>query len=79
MAYRVNKTEHSGPKKGRSFWGRKAEAKHQSSRVPRKHAAEEISIGLADDSGPVCKVHEKAVQEQSSQLRALQAVQARLE
>lgn len=44
MAYRVNKTEHSGPKKGRSFWGTKAEAKHQSSRVRRNHAAEEIGI-----------------------------------
>lgn len=50
MAYRVNKTEHSGPKKRRSFWGKKSEAKHQSSRVRRKHAAEEIGIGLADDS-----------------------------
>lgn len=66
MAYRVNKTEHSGPKEGRSFWGRKAEAKHQSSRVRRKHDAEEINIGLADDSRLEGKVHEKTVQEQGS-------------
>jgi hypothetical protein len=63
MAYRVNKTEHSGAKKGRSFWGRKAEAKHQSSRVRRKHAAEEIRISLAGGSGSESKAHEKTAQE----------------
>jgi hypothetical protein len=66
MAYRVSKTEHSGPKKGRSFWGRKAEAKHQSSCVRRKHTAKEISIGVADDSEPESKIDEKAIQEKGS-------------
>lgn len=63
MAYRVNKTEHSGAKKGRSFWGRKAEAKHQSSRVRRKHAAEEIRANLSVDSEIEGKIREKAAEE----------------
>jgi hypothetical protein len=66
MAFRVRKTEHNGPKKGRGFWGRKAEAKYQSSRVRRHLAVEEINVSLADHCGPRGEVHEKAVQEQDS-------------
>jgi len=42
MGFEVKKTEHSGAKHGKGFWGRKADAKHQSSRTRRKNAAEEI-------------------------------------
>ena len=66
MAFLVRKTEHNGSKKGRGFWGRKAEAKHQSCRVRRRNAVEEISIGLADCCVPEGKAYEKAVQEQDS-------------
>jgi hypothetical protein len=63
MAYRVNKTEHNGAKRGRSFWGRKAEAKHQSSRIRRKHSAEQIRNGLGDGTMPEVNPNEKAIQE----------------
>jgi hypothetical protein len=66
MAFRVRKTEHTGPKKGHGFWGRKAEAKHQSSRVRRRLAVAEINEDSADNYGPSEESHEKAIQEQDS-------------
>lgn len=60
MAFRVRKAEHNGPKKGHGFWGRKAEAKHQSSHVRRRRAAEEISVSLTGRSEPGGEAHEKA-------------------
>lgn len=37
MAHCARKTEHSGPKKGRgAYWGRKRDAKHESSRKRRR-------------------------------------------
>jgi len=43
MAYRVKKTEHAGPKKGRgALWGRKAEAKRASHR--RRREADKLEI-----------------------------------
>ena len=37
MANEAQKTEHSGPKKGRgAYWGRKKAAKHESNRVRRE-------------------------------------------
>lgn len=44
MAYGAKKVEHSGPKKGRgAYYGRKATAKHESSKVRRRQARKEIS------------------------------------
>lgn len=48
MAYQVKKTEHSGAKKGRSFYGRKAQAKHESSRVRRKDSEKAVKSGVAE-------------------------------
>jgi len=42
MSFEVKKTGHSGAKHDKGFWGRKADAKHQSSRTRRKNAAGEI-------------------------------------
>lgn len=53
MSFEVKKTEHSGAKHGKGFWGRKADAKHQSSRTRRKNAAGEIRKAIEkglDDS-----------------------------
>lgn len=37
MALKVRKTEHAGPKRGRGgYWGRRADAKHDSSRKRRR-------------------------------------------
>ncbi len=37
MAHHGGKLEHSGPKRGRgAFWGRKVDAKHESTRRRRK-------------------------------------------
>ena len=36
MAFKVRKTEHAGPKRGKGHWGRKVEAKHESSRKRRR-------------------------------------------
>ncbi len=44
MAHGAKKVEHSGPKKGRgAYYGRKAAAKHESSKVRREQAREEVS------------------------------------
>jgi len=48
MSFEVKKTEHSGAKHGKGFWGRKADAKHQSSRARRKHTAGEIGKAVAE-------------------------------
>ena len=48
MAYKVRKTEHGGAKKGAGFWGKKAEAKHQSSRVRRKQGLKQIEVVLLE-------------------------------
>lgn len=37
MAWGRIKTEHSGAKRGKGFWGRKAEAKQASRRVRRRN------------------------------------------
>jgi hypothetical protein len=49
MAWGTPKTEHSGPKRGKGFWGRKAEAK-QVSRRARRAQDRRISTGDHDDS-----------------------------
>ena len=46
MVYRVKKTEHAGAKKGKGFHGRKADAKHESSRARRQNAKSEIEVLL---------------------------------
>jgi len=44
MANQAKKTEHSGPKKGRgAYWGRKKDAKRESSRTRRKNGKAEAS------------------------------------
>jgi len=48
MGFEVKKTGHSGAKHGHGFWGRKADAKHQSSRTRRKNDAEEIRNAVAE-------------------------------
>jgi hypothetical protein len=45
MAWGRTKTEHTGPKRGKGYWGRKAEAK-QASRVARR--GEDRRIAAAD-------------------------------
>ncbi|MDT8375772.1 MAG: hypothetical protein RQ867_03425 [Mariprofundaceae bacterium] len=53
MAYEVKKTEHSGPKKGKGFWGKKADAKKQSDRVRRqsgKSLIDKTVLELESDS-----------------------------
>jgi len=51
MGFEVKKTEHSGAKHGKGFWGRKADAKHQSSRTRRKNATQEIGKAVGDYDG----------------------------
>lgn len=46
MAFACSKTEHNGPKRGQGFWGRKAEAEHQSSRTRRRNSRQEIAQAL---------------------------------
>ena len=52
MAYKVRKTEHSGPKKGSgAYWGPKMNAKRESNRQRRRdatNAARESSVALGD-------------------------------
>jgi hypothetical protein len=36
MAWGRTKTEHAGPKRGRGYWGRKAEAKQAGKRARRR-------------------------------------------
>ena len=52
MAYKVRKTEHSGPKKGSgAYWGPKMDAKRESNRQRRRdatNAARESSVALGD-------------------------------
>jgi hypothetical protein len=67
MAHKVHKPEHGGAKKGAGSWGKKAEAKHESSRIRRKQAVKEIQSGLKERENK----HEKTIQEQSAQLRPL--------
>jgi len=51
MSFEVKKTEHSGAKHGKGFWGGKADAKYQSSRTRRKNAAGEIRKTVAESDG----------------------------
>ncbi len=47
MGYEAKKTEHAGPKRGNgAYWGRKWEAKKQSSRTRRKNWQREIREAL---------------------------------
>jgi len=51
MGYEVKKTEHAGPKRGNgAFWGRKWEAKKQSSRTRRRNWLREIRQELDRES-----------------------------
>ncbi len=52
MGFEVKKTEHGGPKHGHGFWGRKADAKRQSSRTRRRLQAQEIRRAVAEPSVP---------------------------
>lgn len=48
MGHRAKKAEHSGPKKGRgAYYGRKADAKHESSKARRKQAEKDLVSELA--------------------------------
>lgn len=50
MAYQAKKTEHSGAKKGKgAYWGRKADAKKESSRVRREDDKKNV---LVEYDGP---------------------------
>jgi len=48
MAWGRTKTEHSGPKKGKGYWGRKAEAK-QASKQARREEDRRISHAGGDE------------------------------
>ncbi len=48
MAYNVKRTEHSGGKKGGGHWGKRAEAKQQSSHERRVQKNKQISEELKD-------------------------------
>ena len=48
MAYEVKKTEHSGPKKGKGYWGRKADAKKQSDRIRRENGKSLIEKSVSE-------------------------------
>jgi len=51
MGYEVKKTEHAGPKRGKgAYWGRKWEAKKESSRRRRKDWRREIRTNLDRES-----------------------------
>jgi hypothetical protein len=51
MAYEAQKTEHTGPKKGRgAYWGRKQAAKKESNRV-RRAADKNESKPVTDSDG----------------------------
>ena len=51
MAYEAQKTEHTGPKKGRgAYWGRKQAAKKESNRVRRETDKDE-SKPVTDSDG----------------------------
>jgi hypothetical protein len=51
MAYEAQKTEHTGPKKGRgAYWGRKQAAKKESNRV-RREADKNESKPVTDSDG----------------------------
>lgn len=51
MAGKAHKTEHTGSKRGRgAYWGRKADAKRESSRVRRENARRAVRLGLADSN-----------------------------
>jgi len=48
MGYEAKKTEHAGPKRGNgAYWGRKWDAKKESSRTRRKNWQQEIRSELA--------------------------------
>jgi hypothetical protein len=54
MAGGAKKTEHAGAKKGRgAYWGRKADAKHESNRVRREDAKQAVRQGLTDSEGEI--------------------------
>jgi hypothetical protein len=50
MGYEAKKTEHAGPKRGAgAYWGRKWEAKKESSRRRRKNGQREIRQELVSN------------------------------
>jgi hypothetical protein len=49
MAWGRTKTEHTGPKRGKGYWGRKAEAK-QASRVARRGEDRRIAAAGHQDT-----------------------------
>jgi hypothetical protein len=46
MAYKVRKPDHNGAKNGGGHWGKRAEAKKESSRVRRQIAKKETAVEL---------------------------------
>ncbi|MDN3922371.1 hypothetical protein [Roseateles violae] len=46
MAYKVRKTEHNGAKNGGGHWGKRLEAKRQSSRARRALGKQELAAEL---------------------------------
>jgi hypothetical protein len=51
MAHGAKKTEHSGAKKGAgAYYGRKAAAKHESSRTRRKQAKAQVKQGTKEST-----------------------------
>lgn len=49
MAWGRTKTEHSGPKRGKGYWGRKAEAK-QASKLARRAQGQRIAASEHEDA-----------------------------
>ena len=49
MAWGRTKTEHSGPKRGKGYWGHKAEAK-QASKLARRDDDRRISAAGQEDA-----------------------------
>jgi hypothetical protein len=53
MAYKAKKTEHSGSKKGcGAYWGRKRDAKRESSRARRRAAQSQVMADRASEPCP---------------------------
>ncbi len=56
MANEAQKTEHSGPKKGRgAYWGRKKTAKHESNRVRRELDKSEEKPKAEEEIGDIMR------------------------
>ncbi len=48
MAYEIKKTEHTGAKQGKGFWGKKADAKKQSKKLRRSNDKQDTQQALSN-------------------------------